>query len=921
MCQLYSKLYNEAEKIKRWKQSVESEMKQKEKKIQDYKKTIDAQRKAIQELQFENEKLSLKLEDEMHENKDLLNENNATRHLCDLLKETCARSEEKTNMYEVEREETRQLYVELNNNIERMIMAFEELRVQAENSRLDMYFKLKEESEKKEKLDSEYKTQLNIKEQQLTLIKQQNDERDNELINIKYQLHETMKKINDLEEIKEQQNKMLGETDEKVEELMVQFQEAKDSLEKSEDNQKTLETELQTALTKLVHITEEKEAEMEEHKEMKALHALAMDEFQVTICNLKEQLMLEKQRLKEIEDESQKLISEFQKKSTEVELMTKLKNDNDTELQELKRVLESSLMVQKDLEQEITQGKLQNKLLTEEIETKESNHGNFKGTVQDLLDEKDNLEKTVKILHETEKELQDIIQIRENKIHDLEIQVTAATAENEENLYKQIAELKEEQDKQMVKYEEITVDYSKVLLEKEQMAKDIDNAFTEVKNLQNSLKASKQNEETAKMEIETLKVIKNQLRKELESVEEMMKLKGEEAKSKLDESRDKARNIESEISKKEKLLKTLENKFNNLKKHVENKNKSIEDLQQENKTLKKKIAAESKQCSAHEAEVTQLNVRLENIRLEFEKSSDSYQKEIKEKNLTEEKLREEAERMRIIADDAQKIQKETDIRCQHKIAEMVALMEKHKHQYDKMVEEKDAELGLCKTQEQETISTKVSLEIELSCIKKEVLSLKEQLKKEIEEKKIQTSLTETPRNGSLKLDSNSVASSKKSLVQTFSSLEHSKKSENMEIPSWTPPSKCTLCTLQKTYRVKTPPKHEKVQRESINQHTEAAIKKKRKVALEFDAHSDSSEHIDLLSMVSEEEMFKRLYKDHPEAAPLCMTSLKKVPSSVSKSPGNVLKLATIKKMREAGWTAVSNMDRKKKMKAVEKLFS
>ncbi|KAL8179190.1 UNVERIFIED_CONTAM: hypothetical protein K2H54_061400 [Gekko kuhli] len=48
MGELYSKLYKEAEKIKRWKVSIEYE--------------------------FENERLSLKLEDEMHENKGLLKE-------------------------------------------------------------------------------------------------------------------------------------------------------------------------------------------------------------------------------------------------------------------------------------------------------------------------------------------------------------------------------------------------------------------------------------------------------------------------------------------------------------------------------------------------------------------------------------------------------------------------------------------------------------------------------------------------------------------------------------------------------------------------------------------------------------------------------------------------------------------------------
>ncbi|KAJ1138899.1 hypothetical protein NDU88_005279 [Pleurodeles waltl] len=49
--QLYSKLFNEAERIRRWKGSIESEIQSNEKKLHDNKRTIDAQRKAIQELQ------------------------------------------------------------------------------------------------------------------------------------------------------------------------------------------------------------------------------------------------------------------------------------------------------------------------------------------------------------------------------------------------------------------------------------------------------------------------------------------------------------------------------------------------------------------------------------------------------------------------------------------------------------------------------------------------------------------------------------------------------------------------------------------------------------------------------------------------------------------------------------------------------
>lgn len=43
-------------------------------------------------------------------------------------------------------------------------------------------------------------------------------------------------------------------------------------------------------------------------------------------------------------------------------------------------------------------------------------------------------------------------------------------------------------------------------------------------------------------------------------------------------------------------------------------------------------------------------------------------------------------------------------------------------------------------------------------------------------------------------------------------------------------------------------------------------------------------------------------------------------SAVQKSPGAALKLAAMKRMRDAGWTAVASLDRKKK-KDSEKIFA
>ncbi|KAK1187152.1 SYCP1 protein, partial [Pygoscelis papua] len=902
MNELYSKLYKEAEKIKQWKLTVESEIKQKEKKLQENRKIIEAQRKAIQELQasiFENEKLSLKLEDEICENKDLLKENSASRHLCNLLKETCTHFTEKSTKYEHEREETRQLYVELNNNVERMIMAFEELRVQAGNTRLEMCFKLKEEAEKVDKFEKECKLEVSMKEKQISVLTIQSDEKDNTIRDIKTQLQESKNKIADLVEAKRHEGEMLKESQIKQEHLRAELEEAKVSLQKTEVTQKSLETELQTAVKALIQVTGEKEAQVEECNKTKALHASLREEFETSISNLKSLLQKEQNRLEKHEDESKLLTLELRNKSAELEEMTKLKCDKEMQLEELSETL---------------------------------------GKVEGLLVKKKGLEATVENLQEREKEMKNVLQIREKEIHDLKVQLTS-TAEKEQNYLKQLMTLNTDLEQEALKNEQLTVYINKLLLQKEQIAQEKSDVATELKKLQESHKASSKLPAKLKLLSKYLLMLVNwAFRNELESLKEKMAKKGEEIKSKLDAREENAKTIENEISRKEKQVKILENKLNNLKKQVENKTKCIEELQQENKVLKKKITAESKKTSIYEGKVNKLQLEMESMNKQHKETVDIYQKDMETKKVNENKLLEEVEKMRLLADEATITQRETDIRCQHKITEMVALMEKHKHEYDKMVEEKDTELKHYKIKEQELLSSKRSLESELSCLKIELSSLKEQLKAEIEEKenlakepsqnmvpenekkhkKIQTHFSETPKPH-LDLDSASIN------VKNKKSPNDIPIKVNMMEKKKMPPSVSAKSPLGspslKTYIIKTPPIH-KLQSESANLHSEQCMRKKQKVLLQLDAQSDSSEHSDLLSIVSEEEIFKKLYKDYPQASQLyVMTPKKKPTTSNMKTPGSVLKLTTMRKMREAGWTAVSKMDRKRKIKEAEKLFT
>ncbi|XP_004420685.1 PREDICTED: synaptonemal complex protein 1 [Ceratotherium simum simum] len=874
MSRLYSKLYKEAEKIKKWKVSVESELKQKENKLQENRKIIEAQRKAIQELQFENEKVSLKLEEGIQENKDLIKENNATRHLCNLLKETCARSAEKTKKYEYEREETRQVYVDLNNNLEKMVIAFEELRVQAENSRLEMHFKLKEDYEKIQHLEEECKKEVNDKEKQVSLLLIQSTEKEDKMKNLTFLLEESREKINQLEEKTKLQNENLKESNEKQHHLTSELEDVKMSLQRNVGTQKALEEDLQIATKKIYQLTGEKEAQMEEFNKAKAAHSFVVTELKTTVCNLKELLTTEQQRLEKSEDQLKILTMELQKKSSELEEMTKLKNNKEVEVEELKKILAEN---------------------------------------QKVLDEKKQFEKIAEELKGTKHELTSLLQIRERKVHDLETQLTAI-ATSEQHYSKQVKELKTELENEKLKNTELTASYNKLSLENKELAQEISDMALELKKQQEDINNSKKQEERMLKQIENLEETETRLRNELESVRQELKQKGDEVKCQLDKS---------------------EENCNNLRKQVENKSKHVEELQQENKALKKKGTAESKQLNIYEIKVSKLELELEGAKQKFKEMADSYQKEIEDKKISEENLLGEVEKAKVIADEAVKLQKEIDIRCQHKIAEMVALMEKHKHQYDKIVEERDSELGLYKSKEQEQSSMKASLEIELSNLKNELSSVKKQLEIEREEKeklkrkanentvilkendkKTQTSLFETPETSYQKYDSKTAPSH--NVSRNFISADHGKSKDKRDY-LWTS-AKSTLSTpLPKAYTVKTPTKLKIHQRENKNVPIEES-NKKRKMVFEFDVNSDSSETTDLLSMVSEEETLKKLYKnDNPPTSHLCVRTAKKTPSSLT-TPGSTMKFGAMRKMREDRWAVIAKMDRKKKLKEAEKLF-
>uniref|UniRef100_A0A3B4FDG3 Synaptonemal complex protein 1 n=1 Tax=Pundamilia nyererei TaxID=303518 RepID=A0A3B4FDG3_9CICH len=566
--QLYSKLFDEVEKIKCWKVKVYSDTVEKERRLQDNKRTIETQRKAIQELQFGNESLSIKMEEQISENEELRNKNNSTWNLCNILKETFDSSVEKIHLFEAEREETHHLLTENNESVKKMIAAFESLRVRVETDQQEMqkgiyihFF-------------------LPLLRQNITMLQLKLKDKETQLQKLLLDLDETQKHCNELQ------------------------QSTSNIIIRSEDKLKQYEIKFK-----------------------------AQEEYKKEVCNDHETLAI---------------------KGVEWYLLSSL-------------VYFQNKMLKKQMAQEIA------------------------------------------------------------KSSDLE---------------------------------------------------------TTINSLQNESQNLKQ-------------------------------LKGEEH---------------------EKLLKALESKST--------------------------FAAE---------------------------------------------LEKEVQKLRITAAEAIKNKEATELKCQHKIGDMVTLMEKHKSQYDRMVQEKDAELEEKKKNEMEATAREKSLELDLSKHKSENERLKNELKAETREK-VYPTLNQLPLDGILSASnykqgkSSEVPKKNSSKSHTFDFFKAKKtssyskdgqslciNSEDMKTPrSLT--NHIAGTTKIKSYRIRTPPSEQSAQW--------------GKSAIELDPKSDSSDQNDLL--VNSQCKLHILKKNQ---SPL-----------IHKSPGNSLKLAAMKRMRDAGWTAVTGCDKKKK-KTNEKIFA
>ncbi|CAK6967226.1 synaptonemal complex protein 1 [Scomber scombrus] len=979
--QLYSKLFDEVDKIKCWKVKADSDIVQRERKLQENKRTIETQRKAIQELQFGNESLSIKLEEQISENEDLTNRNNATRNLCNILKDTFQRSAEKMHLFESEREETHHILMDNSESIQKLIGAFESLRIQAEADQQEL-LKVKEDLQQCEDLKDKYHQEYNIKEDEVVLLQTNLNDNVNELQKSLCDLRETQDQCKQLQEATNQQQELLKSSKAEQESLLQKLHTAEQRCAETETSQEALAAMLKQSKEEYAQIIQSKDLSLKELSTVKNQQAKKLEEIQTTIQELQESLATEIQRysshfhpfsrpntilflnslcssydlfsrVKECEDKlvanNEELertnillgeaIEQSGKKSGQIKIFEDELDKASKSTEAMKGKIDILELRVEELKAELSRKTQEAQLITSEAEIA------FAGN--DLLKKG---RETAEKAHEDLKEKFDTTEI---KVQKLEGQLSNEIKKNEEYTF-QMEQLKKDLSQHKVKYEELLSNFNELQSEKKAIEQQFESGSSNMKDIEANMKVSEEKAAKLTREIQRLEKENKCLGKELKSIKTKIQGRYQETETLQKTIDENCEHFQEEITKNEKQIKAVEAKLCNLRRKFETKLRAQEEYQKENKMLKKQLAKETVKSSQLENEISSLHEESQNLKRLNEEEHQKLLKDIESKSTFAVELENEVQKLRLTGAEAMKNKEDAELKCQHKIADMVTLMEKHKSQYDRMVEEKDAELDENKKKEMKAVAHNKSLELDMLKHKTENRQLKKQLMTEKTEKeKLQNKLSDLKKEvSSMKINQLSEASIKQS--PTFSrkqercSQNPKESSSKLEFdfcktrktPSYckdagstavmkkaesdtesirtscgtTPKTKEILnedlktprsitnrvggTSKIKSYRIRTPPFDEKATCWG-------------KSAFQLDPKSDSSDQNDLLT-----------FTDTPASSFSAHSKRSRFRKSpvTHKSPGNSLKLAAIKRMRDAGWTAVTGCDKKKKT-TNEKIFA
>ncbi|KAI9524455.1 hypothetical protein NQZ68_018138 [Dissostichus eleginoides] len=810
--------------------------------------------------QFGSESLSVKLEEQISENEDLRNKNNATRNLCNILIDTFQRSAEKIRLLESEREETHHLFMENSSSIQNMVAAFESLRVQAEDDQQEMQ-KVKEALLQFEDLKEKYNQEYDMKEKEVAELQTQIRDREHELQNLLLDLHENQKHCKQLQEATNEQCGLLSSSKTEQESLLQKRLTAEQRCTETEIKCEALAAILEQTKEEFTEMIQSKDSSLQGLRKVKNDQAETLEQIQTNIQELQDSLALETKRAKELEDKLMANSEGLERRNTLLGENMEHIAKKEGQIKILEDELDKTSKCVESMKEKIDVTEVKVEKLTAELSRETEEAQRYKNDAEIEKAEHDLLKEACEAAEKAQEDLKEKSTVTEIKVQQLEGQLFTEVKTNKEHIF-QVEQLRQDIHQHEDKYTELLANFNELHCEKTVIQQQFVSRSSSVKAVEENLKDSEKKAVKLTKQIQRLEEENQGLREEVKSIE--------------NKSQEKCQ--ETEI-----LQKKFEANYERLEEGIAEKEKQIKSVETKLRSLRKKFEIKLKAQEEYQKEINNLHEEAESLRALNGENRQKLLKEFEAKSTLAAELEIEVQKLKSTAAEATKNKEDTELKCQHQIADMVALMEKHKSRYERMVEEKDAELDETKKKEMQAVAHRKSLEKlqkELADFKKEMSSMKTTPLSEARNKQApglnctQGESSETPRE-----------SSSTRHIFDFTKTRRTPSSSNKEGSS--------ALMRKASYRIRTPPSSEKASGWG-------------KCTLVLSDKSDSSDQLDLLTVAN---------THIPDVSALHrkFNIFKKIQSPVSqKSPGNSLKLAAMKRMRDAGWTAVTGCDKKKK---------
>lgn len=692
---LHAKLHQEADRIRKWKVQTEIEIRQKDKKIQEATQTVESLRKSVLELQLQNESLSLKLQEEMGSREDIMQRINATRDMCNLLKEHGARTEERLLKCETERTVLKGLEKDHLKQFEGLSRQFSELEITAKENHDHLTNLLNVERQEKVSMEKEMKGNIAIAEQKLNHLENQCEEKDIEIRDVRADLRKNEEKMHEIMcHLEDCRTKLttLQEDFNKKESLLC---DSDDELTRTKKHCSILEIQIKELTESLEKIQKEKELLEKEYKESENTLNTQIDCFttELEACNM--ELKTEKERVISLRDQLEKALNSIEDIKSAKDLVIMEKSEMECQL--------NSVIQQKDqLETEREENLKTMSEMNSAIEEIKCNLHKHKEKLNLELATSDDLRNQIDILDMEKRRMNDDIKNFVQEVaskndflqklqSDIAEQKTGSSCLNDE-VAKMSQLLQEEREKLEDLYiqqrhlgdelqclQQELLDKDKELNSKH---KDLEKSSKLVKKLETKLEECTNSEEQLRFEIQDLKANLEIKISEIENLNENR------------EEQDKVLNDELEHKAKE--TNALDTKIKNLKENVSIKTKQVKELEKEMRTLKSKLTSQTKDTENQQKQTEELNEELRNINQEkqdLETQNNELRCHANEEKKAADEARKEEKQMKKLSEKAFKDKEETVQKCEHQIAEMMSTLEKYQQENQKIVAEKEKEIG------------------------------------------------------------------------------------------------------------------------------------------------------------------------------------------------------------------------------------